>query len=375
MAGHEEKYIHEAFDANAIAPVGDNLDAFEQSLETYNGTENAIALTSGTAAIHLAMIMEKLGPGDVVFCQDMTFCASINPIFYRNAIPVLVDSDPGTWNIDLNLLEFAIEDIKKNRPDLRPKAILPVHLYGMPVNMERLNQIAHQNNLVVFEDAAESLGSKYKEKFTGSWGEYGIYSFNGNKIITTSGGGALTTASADKAKEALNLATQARDNAPHYQHSKIGYNYRLSNVLAGIGLAQMKVLDARVKARRENFERYKAFFKLWNKKGFDFKFQEEPKNAYSNRWLSAILINPETNLGLTREKLRLHLEKFNIEARPLWKPMHLQPVFKDVIFYGNGASERLFEQGLCLPSGSSLTDEELNRIFEAIASLLKIVIK
>ena len=303
-------------------------------------------------------------PGDEVICQSMTFSASANPIVYQGATPVFVDSEPETWNMDPVLLEEAITDrIKKGK---KPKAIIPVHLYGMPAKMEEINAIAAKYGIPVIEDAAEALGAHINGKMCGSFGEFGILSFNGNKIITTSGGGALLSDKGERIQEARFLATQARDNAPHYQHSRIGYNYRMSNVVAAIGRGQMTVLNDRVAARRANFQRYQSYFKRHNASGFQIEFQPEPAGYFSNRWLTCILVDPAKNNGITRESIRLALEEQNIESRPLWKPMHLQPVFAGAPFYGNGTSEKLFENGLCLPSGSNLTDDDFERIFKVL---------
>jgi dTDP-4-amino-4,6-dideoxygalactose transaminase len=303
-----------------------------------------------------------VNPGDAVICQSMTFSASANPIVYQGATPVFVDSEPETWNMSPAHLEEAIIDqLSKGK---RPKAIIPVHLYGMPAKMDQIMTIAEKYGIPVIEDAAEALGSHIDGKMCGSFGQMGVLSFNGNKIITTSGGGALLSDNGEWIQKARFLATQARDNAPHYQHSQIGYNYRMSNVVAAIGRGQMEVLDERVKARRDNFFRYKAWFEKANRKGYHIQFQPEPEGYFSNRWLTAIIIDPTQNKGITRETVRLAFEAKNIESRPLWKPMHLQPVFANAPFYGDGTSEKLFEDGLCLPSGSNLTESDFARIFE-----------
>lgn len=363
MSGREQAYVQEAFDTNWIAPLGPHVNAFEEQLENYNGIDHAVALSSGTAALHLAYVIHNIGPGDAVFCQSFTFCGSANPIHYTGATPVFIDSEMDSWNIDPEQLEKAIQACLNGELNLKPKAIVPVHLYGMPADMDAITGIAQKYDLPVIEDAAESLGSTYKGIKTGSIGHMGAYSFNGNKIITTSGGGALVTKKETEAKHALHLATQARDQAPHYQHSEIGFNYRMSNVVAGIGRGQMEVLDERIAQRRANFERYRRFFEKWNQEGFNIEFQQEAEYNFSNRWLTCITINPEKNNGLDRETMRLHLAEDAIEARPLWKPMHLQPVFKSAPFFGTGICERLFEIGLCLPSGSNLTDNDFQRIF------------
>jgi dTDP-4-amino-4,6-dideoxygalactose transaminase len=305
--------------------------------------------------------------GDNVFCQSITFSASANPIAYQGAIPIFIDSESETWNMDPALLKTALEEAKQI--DNLPKAIIPVHLYGMPAKMDEILTIAHEYGVPVIEDAAEALGSSIVNKPCGSFGEFGVLSFNGNKIITTSGGGALVSNNAEIIEKARFLATQARDAAPHYQHSHIGYNYRMSNVLAGIGRGQLEVLNDRVDARRGNFQKYKKFFSKYNNSGFNIKFQEEPEGYYSNRWLTCILVDPTTNKGLTREEIRLAMDEENIESRPLWKPMHQQPVFSSSKSYLNGVSDKLFENGLCLPSGSNLTEEEFERIFNCLDTI------
>ena len=373
MGRSEQAFVQDAFNTNWIAPLGPNVNGFESDLQQYTGVHHAAALSSGTAAIHLALIMLDVQPGDVVICQSMTFSASANPIVYVGATPIFVDSETETWNMDPVYLEKAIEDqIAKGK---RPKAIIPVHLYGMPAQMARIMDIAAKYNIPVIEDAAEALGSNINGKSCGSFGKFGILSFNGNKIITTSGGGALLSDDADLIQQARFLSTQARDNAPHYEHTQIGYNYRMSNVLAGIGRGQMEVLDERVAARRKNYGRYVSFFEKANANGYHIEFQPEPEGYFSNRWLTSITIDPATNKGIDREFLRLACERENIECRPLWKPMHLQPVFKDCPFYGNGVSESLFNNGLCLPSGSNLTDEDFERIFKALEEVFPIVIR
>ena len=364
MGENEQKFVNEAFDTNWIAPLGPHVNGFEKDIQDYNKVAHASALSSGTAAIHLALILNNVGEGDYVLVQSFTFSATVNPIIYQGATPVFIDSEEDTWNMDPKALERSITELMANGQ--KPKAIIPVHLYGMPANMEAIMEIANKHDIPVIEDAAESLGSTYDGKFTGTFGKMGIYSFNGNKIITTSGGGALVSDDEELINKSRFLATQARDNAPHYQHSHVGYNYRLSNVLAGIGRGQMQVLDDRIAQRRANFERYKAYFSKVNAKGYNIRFQEEPNGSFSNRWLSCILINPEENKGISREDVRLALEAQNIESRPLWKPMHLQPVFEKYPFEGTGVSEKLFEIGLCLPSGSNLVEEDFERIFACL---------
>jgi dTDP-4-amino-4,6-dideoxygalactose transaminase len=361
---NELSYVNEAFETNWIAPLGPHVNAFELDLQTKTKTRHAAALSSGTSAIHLALILLGVKEGDNIFCQSITFSASANPIAYQGAAPVFIDSESDTWNMDPELLKAALSEAKNNGK--LPKAIIPVHLYGMPAKMDEILAIAKEYDVPVIEDAAEALGSNIENKPCGSFGEYGVLSFNGNKIITTSGGGALLSENAEMIEKARFLATQARDSAPHYQHSHIGYNYRMSNVLAGIGRGQLEVLNDRVEARRNNFERYKKYFSKHSNAGFIIKFQEAPIGYYSNRWLTCILVDPALNNGLTREVIRLSLEEENIESRPLWKPMHQQPIFADSKAYLNGVSDKLFEDGLCLPSGSNLTDEEFDRIFEAL---------
>ena len=361
---NELKYVNEAFVTNWIAPLGPHVNAFEQGLQVETKTKQAAALSSGTSALHLALILLGVKAGDTVFCQSITFSASANPIAYQGAIPVFIDSEIDTWNMDPLLLRTALEEAKINSK--LPKAIIPVHLYGMPAKMNELLSIANEYGVPVIEDAAEALGSSIENKPCGSFGEFGVLSFNGNKIITTSGGGALISDNAEMIEKARFLATQARDIAPHYQHSHIGYNYRMSNVLAGIGRGQLEVLNDRVEARRSNFDRYRQYFSKHNNAGFNIQFQEEPDGYHSNRWLTCILVDPINNKGLTREEIRLDFEAENIEARPLWKPMHQQPIFASTKNYLNGVSDKLFENGLCLPSGSNLTEEEFERIFNCL---------
>lgn len=363
MGGNEQKYVQEAFDSNWVAPLGPNVNGFEQDLKEYLKEGEVAALSSGTGALHLALILLNVQPGDEVICQSMTFSASANPIAYLGATPVFVDSEKDTWNMSPELLEAAIKDrLAKGK---KPKAIIPVHLYGMPAKMKEIQRIAQQYEIPVVEDAAEGLGSHIDGKKCGTFGELAILSFNGNKIITTSGGGALVTKTPEEKKKAVFLATQARDEAPHYQHSHIGYNYRMSNIVAGIGRGQMEVLDERVAQRRANFDYYKK--NLGKLPGISF--QETPDGFFSNRWLTAILVDPKKSGNITRETIRLALEKENIESRPLWKPMHQQPIFKDAPFYGDGTSEELFDNGLCLPSGSNLSKEDLNRVTDEIQKL------
>lgn len=362
MGKNEKAYVKEAFDTNWIAPLGPNVQSFETAIEDYIGEGvHAACLMSGTAAIHLGLQLLGVGQGDEVICQSFTFAASANPITYLGASPIFVDSERDTWNISPELLEQAIKE--RINVGKKPKAIIAVHLYGMPYKIDEVHAIALKYDIPVIEDSAEALGSSYKGQMCGSFGKIGILSFNGNKIITTSGGGALLCKDKDLKSKAVFLSTQARDNAPHYQHSHIGYNYRMSNVLAGIGRGQMEVLNDRVKARRRNFEYYKE--QLSNIQGISFA--EEANGTYSNRWLTCIL----TDSFQIREKIRLALENENIESRPLWKPMHLQPVFENVVSYVNGVSEDLFEKGLCLPSGSSLELDDLERICTIVKNELQ----
>ncbi|SDL77322.1 aminotransferase class I/II-fold pyridoxal phosphate-dependent enzyme [Chryseobacterium taihuense] len=361
MGGNEQKYVNEAFEANWVAPLGPNVDSFEKDLETFlNENVKVAALSAGTAALHLALIECDVKHGDEVICQSMTFSASANPIAYCGAIPVFIDSEKDTWNMCPVALKEAVEDrISKGK---KPKAIIVVHLYGMPAKMDEILKIASEYEIPVIEDAAEALGSTYKGKSCGTFGRFGILSFNGNKIITTSGGGALVCHNQEDKDKAVFLSTQARDNAPHYQHSHIGYNYRMSNIVAGIGRGQMEVLNNRVDARRKMHDFYVEIFK--NIEGVEV-FSEPTADYFSNHWLSAIVVSPEIT-GKTREDLRLAFLEDNIESRPLWKPMHLQPVFADAPYYGTDISEKLFNDGLCLPSGSNLTDEERTRIKSVI---------
>lgn len=364
MGEREQAYVQSAFDTNWVAPLGPNVDAFEKDLSTFTGVSHAAALSSGTAAIHLALIIAGVQRNDVVLCQSFTFSASANPVVYLGATPVFIDSEPTSWNMDPELLERAIKHyVAKHK---KPKAIIPVHLYGMPANMQAIMELAHRYEIPVIEDAAEALGSTCAGKTCGSFGQMGVLSFNGNKIITTSSGGALLSENETWVNEARFLATQARDNAPHYQHSHIGYNYRMSNVLAGIGRGQMEVLPQRIAQRRANFAFYKDTFAGYP----GLSFQPETENNVSNRWLTAVLIDPKKTGGITREDIRLHLQEQNIESRPLWKPMHKQPVFSGAPCFENGVSEKLFEQGLCLPSGSNLTPADLERVAAAIKEIV-----
>ena len=355
-------YVDEAFDQNWVAPLGPNVNAFEKSIEDYLGQGvHVAALSSGTAALHLALKILGVGQGDEVICQSFTFAASANPIVYLGATPVFVDSEPVTWNICPNHLKAAIEDrISKGK---KPKAIVVVHLYGMPCQIDKLMAVAAQFDIAVIEDSAEALGSHYKGQYCGTFAPLSILSFNGNKIITTSGGGALVSQDLVHKNKAIFLATQARDQAPHYEHSEIGHNYRLSNISAGIGRGQMEVLDERIAARRKMNAFYKEAFKEVD--GVSV-FEEPSEDYFSNHWLTAIIVDPEKTAGITREQLRMAFESDQIESRPLWKPMHMQPVFAKQPYYGGGVCDRLFRYGLCLPSGSNLSDQERNRILTVI---------
>ena len=356
LTGEEQKYVKEAFDTNWVAPLGPNVNGLEKEICDYTGANACCALSSGTAAIHLALILLGIKENDEVLCSSFTFSATVNPIRYQNAIPIFIDSEKDTWNMCPLLLEEAILDrIKKGK---KPKAIILVHLYGMPSKMNELLEVSKKYEIPIIEDAAEAIGATYNGKAMGTFGEMGIFSFNGNKIITTSGGGALISNNPQYCEKATFLATQARDQAPHYQHSQIGYNYRMSNILVGIGRGQLEVLDDRVKARRKNYDLYNSELANIDQ----ISFINEPSGFYSNRWLTTIL----TDSFNSREKIRLSLESENIESRPLWKPMHLQPIFKNFPNYSNGVSEALFEKGLCLPSGSNLTKDEINRVIKAI---------
>lgn len=366
MGTKEFGYVKEAFETNWIAPLGPHVNGLENDIAAYLDNDIKVAaLSAGTAALHLALILSGVKAGDEVICQSLTFSASANPIVYQGATPVFIDSESDTWNMSPYWLEVAIEErLKDGR---KPVAIIPVHLYGMPAKMDEIMAIAERYTIPVIEDAAEALGAVYKERRCGAFGKMAILSFNGNKIITTSGGGALVSHDKNLTDKARFLATQARDPAPHYQHSHIGYNYRMSNVCAAIGRGQMEVLPERIQQRRKNYERYASELSVVP----GFSFLPEPEGFFSNRWLTTILVNPDQTGGITREDIRLTLERENIESRPLWKPMHLQPIFKNAPFYGDGTSEKLFEQGLCLPSGSNMTAEEQDRVIYHIKKALK----
>ena len=362
MGGTEQKYIQEAFDANWVAPLGPNVNGLEQDLESYLGNQTHIgALSSGTAAIHLGLILLGVQAGDEVICQSMTFSASANPILYLGATPIFIDSEEQTWNICPDALEQAIQDrLQKGK---KPKAIIAVHLYGVPYQIEAVRTVADKYQIPILEDSAEALGSTYKGQKCGTFGDIGILSFNGNKIITTSGGGAIVTQTAALKDKAIFYATQSRDNAPHYQHSEVGYNYRMSNICAGIGRGQMEVLDEHVALRRQMHDFYVAVFA--SIEGVEV-FSTPNDDYFANYWLSAITIDATKTNGITAETLRVALEAENIESRPLWKPMHLQPIFSTYPYYGSNVAENLFENGLCLPSGSNLTDIDRERISKVI---------
>lgn len=365
MGGTEQNYIKDAFESNWVAPLGPNVTGFEQDLENYLGNEVYVgALSSGTAAIHLGLILLGVQPGDEVLCQTMTFSASANPILYLGATPIFVDSETTSWGMCPQALEQAIQaSIQIGK---KPKAIIAVHLFGVPFQVAEIQKIANTYQIPILEDAASALGSTYKGQKCGTYGDIGILSFNGNKIITTSGGGAIVTKTTALKDKAVFYATQSRDNAPHYQHSHVGYNYRMSNICAGIGRGQMEVLDEHVALRRQMHDFYVAVFA--SIEGVDV-FSTPNDDYFANYWLSAITIDSTKTNGITADTLRLALEAANIESRPLWKPMHLQPIFEHYPYYGTNVAETLFEKGLCLPSGSNLTDEDRERIASVIASV------
>jgi pyridoxal phosphate-dependent aminotransferase EpsN len=368
MSGDEHKYIQKAFDTNWIAPLGPNVDAFEREISEYVRIQGAAAVSSGTAAIHLALRLLGVKEGDKVFCSSLTFIASANPILYQGAEPVFIDSEWETWNMSPVALNEALEEA--DMKEELPKAIIVVNLYGQSAKMDEIVVLCNRYNVPVIEDAAESLGSTYKGKASGTFGRFGIYSFNGNKIITTSGGGMLISDDVEALKEARFLATQSRDPAPHYQHSQIGYNYRMSNILAGVGRAQLEALNERVKARRAVFCRY--YEELSHLPGIDF--MPELENTRSNRWLTALTIDGKKT-GITPQSIVEALAAENIEARPIWKPMHIQPLFKGYKYYphekNESVSETLFNTGICLPSGSNMAEHDQSRIIRCIKETLK----
>lgn len=365
LEGNEQKYVQEAFGTNWISPEGFNLAGLEKDIENYLGQNCFVgALSSGTAAIHLGLILLGVQAGDEVICQSMTFSASANPILYLGATPVFIDSEPDTWNLCPIALENAIVDrIDKGK---KPKVIIAVHLYGVPYKIDEVRAVADKYGIPILEDSAEAIGSSYKGQKCGTFGDIGVLSFNGNKVITTSGGGAIIAKTKAIKDKALFLATQSRDEAPHYQHSEIGYNYRMSNICAGIGRGQMEVLKDRVNLRRKMHAFYVDLFQGIS--GISV-FTATNEDYFANYWLSSILIEPQLTDGIDRETIRLAFEAENIESRPLWKPMHLQPIFEEYPYYGNKVSETLFEKGLCLPSGSNLTDKDRERISTVIHSL------
>ncbi|MFI0490725.1 DegT/DnrJ/EryC1/StrS family aminotransferase [Flavobacterium sp.] len=367
MGGNEQKYVQEAFDSNWVAPLGPNLSYFQDGLTKY--LEHGVfvaALSSGTAAIHLGLILLGIKPGDEVICQSFTFSASANPILYLGATPVFIDSEPDTWNLCPIALEQAILDrIAKGR---KPKAIIAVHLYGTPFKVDEIKALSKKYGIPILEDSAEALGSSYKGQKCGTFGNFGVLSFNGNKIITTSGGGAIVANTQKLKNKAIFLATQSRDDAPHYEHTEIGYNYRMSNICAAIGRGQMEVLSERVRMRRAMHDFYMSLFV--GIQGVTV-FETPSEDYFSNYWLTTILIDPEESKGINRESVRMAFEAENIDCRPLWKPMHLQPVFKLYPYYGSNVAENLFKQGLCLPSGSNLTDEERHRITLVVNTIFK----
>ncbi len=369
MSGKELKYIREAFNTNWIAPLGPNVDAFEKGIAGYVGMKDAVAVSSGTAAIHLALTLLNVKKGDKVFCSTLTFVASANPIIYQGAEPVFIDSEPETWNMCPEALKIGLEEASR-RGDL-PKAIIVVNLYGQSAKMDEIVSICNQYEVPIIEDAAESLGSTYKGKASGTFGKFGVYSFNGNKIITTSGGGMIVSNDTNALQRARFFATQARDKALHYQHSKLGFNYRLSNILAGIGRGQLEVLDERVAARRQIFEQYYQAFAGYS----GIKFMPELAGTKSNRWLTVLLLN-EKELGISIIALIKFMASENIEARPVWKPLHIQPLFKNSMFYqleGNmSISEQLFYSGICLPSGSNMSEEEQIRVISCMKKYIGI---
>lgn len=356
--GYEMQYVQEAFDTNWVAPLGPNVNEFEKELAAKVGSKHAAAMTSGTGAIHLALKAAGVGEGDVVFCPTLTFSATANPIIYQNATPVFIDSDYETWNMDASALEAAFEKYGD-----KVKAVLVVHLYGLSADMDKIMEICSKYNVTVIEDAAESLGAYYKGKHTGTFGEFGVFSFNGNKIITTSGGGMLVSDDEEKIKKVRFWSTQSRDAARHYQHSELGFNYRMSNVVAGIGRGQLKVLDQRVAKKKYIFEFYNR--ELGQLEGVDFM----PINDWNdpNYWLSVMTVNGKVRPLDVMEAL----EKENIESRPVWKPMHMQPFFAGYDYVGSDVSEKLFENGVCLPSDTKMTDEDIERICSIIKSLWK----
>ncbi|MED4008450.1 aminotransferase class I/II-fold pyridoxal phosphate-dependent enzyme [Priestia aryabhattai] len=372
MSGDEKRYIDEAFETNWIAPLGTNVDAFEKELASYVGVSEAVAVSSGTAAIHLALSLLEVTKGDIVFCSTLTFVASANPVIYQGADPVFIDSEPETWNMSPEALKRALQDAFIQGK--LPKAVIVVNLYGQSAKVDQILSLCNQYNVPVIEDAAESLGSTYKGKASGSFGKFVVYSFNGNKIITTSGGGMLVSNDIDALQKARFLATQARDSAPHYQHSQLGYNYRMSNILAGVGRAQLQVLENRVETRRKIFERY--YQELSGLSGITF--MPELSNTKTNRWLTVLTVN-EKEAGTSAAELVQAFTEQNIEARPVWKPLHMQPLFKGARYYSHeenkDVAHQLFKTGLCLPSGSSMTEDEQNKVIKCLKKGLGVLNK
>ncbi|MED3914805.1 DegT/DnrJ/EryC1/StrS family aminotransferase [Priestia megaterium] len=371
MSGDEQRYIYEAFDSNWIAPLGPNVDGFEKEIASYVGVSEAVAVSSGTAAIHLALSLLGVTKGDTVFCSTLTFIASANPIIYQGAEPIFIDSEPETWNMSPQALARALQDASIE--GALPKAVIVVNLYGQSAKMNEILSLCNQYNIPVIEDAAESLGSTYKGKASGTFGKFGVYSFNGNKIITTSGGGMLVSNDVAALQQARFLATQARDSAPHYQHSQLGYNYRMSNILAGVGRAQLQVLESRVEARRQIFERY--YQELAGLTGITF--MPELSNTKTNRWLTVLTIN-EKEAGISAAQLVQAFTKQNIEARPVWKPLHMQPLFQGIRYYphseNDDVAQLLFQTGICLPSGSNMTEDDQNRVIKCLKKALSRVL-
>ncbi|MBE5099055.1 aminotransferase class I/II-fold pyridoxal phosphate-dependent enzyme [Bacillus aryabhattai] len=371
MNGDEQRYIQEAFESNWIAPLGPNVDGFEKEIASYVGVSEAVAVSSGTAAIHLALSLLGVTKGDTVFCSTLTFIASANPIIYQGAEPIFIDSEPETWNMSPQALARALQDASIE--GALPKAVIVVNLYGQSAKMDEILSLCNQYNVPVIEDAAESLGSTYKGKASGTFGKFGVYSFNGNKIITTSGGGMLVSNDVAALQQARFLATQARDSAPHYQHSQLGYNYRMSNILAGVGRAQLQVLETRVEARRQIFKHY--YQELAGLTGITF--MPELSNTKTNRWLTVLTIN-EKEAGISAAQLVQAFTKQNIEARPVWKPLHMQPLFQGVRYYphseNDDVAQLLFQTGICLPSGSNMTEDDQNRVIQCLKKALNRVL-
>ncbi len=372
LSGEEIQRVSEVFQQNWVAPVGPDLEAWEGEISQYLNVNSCCLLNAGTAAIHLALRVLQIGGGDFVFVQSHNHIGCVNPILYQNATPIFIGSEDETWNMSPVFLEEAIVAISKKYGTEKCKAILPVHLYGMPAKMAEILKIGRKYGIPIIEDAAESLGSQINGRQTGSFGEMGILSFNGNKIITCGGGGALVSNDLEKTHRAKHLAAQARQPVAHYEHSEMGHNYRLSNVLAAIGRAQMTVLSDRINIRRANFKKYRTYFQKWNGDGEEIYFQNEPKGFFSNRWLTSIILKNNGNQRVSPKKIRENLAARNIESRPLWKPMHRQPLFENGVYFGNGFEETLFKNGLCLPSGSSLSQRDFQRIFTVLDSAFRL---